>query len=151
MSRGGRPHTYNRRKHFKKLLEGVSLSCSINQGAHYAGVPGSTFSDWLTRGDHEWKEGLKTPLAQLSEAIRHIQALKAIEFIQDARAKKNPSFEQWILSCCFPRDYGKNSADYEEIMDFLKNIRQDIDSRKTNLGRGLDKEVSYGKTDSSST
>ena len=145
----GAPLTYDRKKHFDKLIEGVRGTLSIAQAAGLAGVPASTAKDWIKRGNEEWEQQACTDLAQLSAAIKNAQAEKVVELIKEGLAgKRNSKFVQWLLTTCFREDYGQDAQLYKDLLDNFVKMANDMKRLNDSPLQGF---VGYGEANSKET
>lgn len=147
--RMGAPLTYERKKHFDKLIEGVRDTLSIAQAAGLAGVPASTAKDWIKRGNEQWENQEGTDLAHLSAAIKKAQGEKVAELIKEGLAgKRNSKFVQWLLTTCFREDYGQDAQLYKDLLDNFVKMANDMKRLNDSPLQGF---VGYGETDSKET
>lgn len=93
---------------FDRIAEALRTGVSLEAAAEYAGVPRSTFFDWLARGRRPQSRGQYKKLAEMvEEALAHFE-VHALARITKA-GEKEWTADAWRLERIRPDRYGRRT------------------------------------------
>lgn len=87
-----------------KLVDALRTPITVTEACALAGVPRSTFYDWMSRGAMG-----EEPFAALAAEVQRAQAESSKELLDIARAQasEDPGQLRWLMGLRNPRAYGK--------------------------------------------
>ena len=90
-----------------KIIQGIRVGATHEHAAAYAGIDGSTFYNWMKRGEKE-KKGI---YFEFFEAVKKAQGESVVGLLAKINQSDTWQSKAWILERRFPDDYGRQKID----------------------------------------
>lgn len=105
-----------------KIIDAIPRVYVVGLIADYVGVPRNTLYDWLKWGREDQKDSKDSIYAQLSGKYRSTLAKSAEEKLTTlSSCPRNYQAITWMLEKCFKKDFGKDSEEYQKLVDLVFN------------------------------
>ena len=119
----GRKREYDPLK-FPQIIASVQRARgSIGQIADFNHIARQTLRDWISYGDEDTQNRLRTDIGQFSCILREKQAEVVMEMCETALAdEKKSKFIMWWLGKICREDFGVEGIEIKELRDLFKVI-----------------------------